>query len=423
AEAWRRFQWPLVLAAASTLVLGVWRVHQPLWLLLSGAATFMFFTNLWAYLSRPRRDPARAGAYLAHVGFALVLVGAVVSNGYSQSDKLELSQDRPASAFGYQMTYRGLRPTADGKQMAVIDVSRGPERFAAQPRIYFSPYNQGVMRKPAIHRYPGYDLYIAPIEELNPAVVSASTELREHEIQDVGRYRVRFDGLRMDNGEGMLRGEPGAVYADLTLTDAQGAEHRVSPGLRVSGGQQSHPGDLPGGLGRVELLGMQVSEQKVRLGFRAAGMPPVVEVARGEVRNLGAATVQFTGFRVPDPQGMQQGRGTVFADLEVTPRGGRPAAVAPSVTVGAPTEEVVAAKLPGGAGEVKVADLQAEKTTVKLDWSGVPGAGQVPPSLAVEVTIKPLIFLFWLGTLLVSAGFLVTLLRRAGEWRAAGATS
>ena len=52
----------------------------------------------------------------------------------------------------------------------------------------------------------------------------------------------------------------------------------------------------------------------------------------------------------------------------------------------------------------------------------MPGAASgAPPTLAVEVTIKPMILLFWLGSVLVSLGFLVTLLRRAGELRAARA--
>ena len=63
--------------------------------------------------------------------------------------------------------------------------------------------------------------------------------------------------------------------------------------------------------------------------------------------------------------------------------------------------------------------MNVESGSVKLEWQDVPGAHpEAPPTLAVEVTIKPLILVFWLGTLLVSIGFLVTLLRRASEWRA-----
>jgi hypothetical protein len=67
-------------------------------------------------------------------------------------------------------------------------------------------------------------------------------------------------------------------------------------------------------------------------------------------------------------------------------------------------------------GEVKLADMQPEQTLVKLAWDKVPGMPGPPPTLAVEVTVKPLIILFWLGTLMVSIGFLLTLLRRAGDW-------
>jgi hypothetical protein len=272
------------------------------------------------------------------------------------------------------------------------------------------------MRKPSIHRYAGYDLYIAPIEELNPATQSLQTELRLNQVQEVGRYRVRFEGLRTENAESLMQGGGGAVTADLVLTDTAGVEHRISPQVRIHGGQESHPGELPSGLGRVELLGMQVDQKKVRLGFRGPGLPEQVEVTRGEPRDLGAARVEFTGFRVPDAAGMQQGIGTVFADLQVTPRGGRPAPVAPSISIAPPKDEIVPARLPDGEGEVKLADMQAEKNVVKLDWSNVPGMPGPPPTLAVEVTLKPLIVFFWLGTALVSLGFLLSLVRRGREW-------
>ncbi|MBI5836125.1 MAG: heme lyase CcmF/NrfE family subunit [Candidatus Eisenbacteria bacterium] len=416
-QVWRKFLWPLVISGACATGLAVWRVHRPDWLILCSAAMFLLFSNLWAYLGRQQKDPVKAGPYLAHSGFALVLVGVVLSNGYATSARVQLVRGQAAHMLGYDMTYRGIKPTPDGKQMAVIDVQHGREAFTLKPRIYFSAFNQGVMRKPAIRRYPGHDLYVAPIDETNPSLIAGQMELREREVQDIGMYRARFDGLRTENQEAMMRGGSGAIYADLTLTDKDGVEHHVSPALKVSPGQQSHPGSMPGGLGQVELLGMQVGEKKVRLGFRGPGLPPgEVEVTRGEVKDLGAATVQFTGFRIPDMKEMSEGRGTVFADLQVTPRGGRPQVVAPAISIAPPTDETVKAKLPDGAGEVKIVDLKADEGVVKLDWANVPGLGDVPPALEVEVTLKPLIAFFWVGTLMVSVGFLLTLFRRARDY-------
>ncbi len=423
-----KFVWPLALTAVTTVALWLWRVHQPLWLLLTAGGSFAFFSNVWAFASKKQKEPARAGAYLAHLGFGILLIGAVVSNGYETKEKLELPKDQAVRSMGYQLTYKGILGSTDGKSIALVDVEQGGRHFAARTRMYYSSYNQGVMRKPAIDRGLGHDLYIAPIEELNPARESLQAEMKVNEVTDVGGYRVRFDAMRLENAAGLMSGAGGKVYADLTVTDTQGNETKASPALVVAApGQQSSPGAMPSGLGQVAITGMQVNEKKVQLSFDGqGGMPDKVEIRRGETVQLGKASVQFVDFRVPDAGAMKEGRpASVFVDLIVTPQGGKSSPVAPSVSVGggAPREESLPAKLAGG-GEVKIADLKADDQTVKLDWSNVPGLHpETPPTLAVEVTVKPLISLFWLGTLLTSIGFLVTLVRRAREWGAARSMS
>lgn len=420
-----KFVWPLALTSVCTVSLWLWRVHEPLWLLLTAGGLFAMFSNMWAFGGKKQKEPGRIGAYLAHSGFGILLIGAVVSNGYETKEKLELPQNHTVRSMGYQLTYKGIQGSTDGKSIALVDVERGGKHFAARTRMYYSSYNQGVMRKPAIERGLGNDLYLAPIEELNPAQQSGQLEMKLHEVTDVGGYRVRFDAIRLEDPAAMMGGAGGKVFADLVVTDTQGNESKASPALLVvPAGQQSLPGAMPGGLGEVAVTGMQVNEKKVQLSFQGQrGLPDNVEIRRGEKLELGKASVEFVGFRVPDAAAMKEGRpAAVFVDLVVTPQGGKSSSVAPSVSVGPPREESIPARLSGG-GEVKIADIQADDQVVKLDWSNVPGAHpETPPTLAVEVTVKPLISLFWLGTLLTSIGFLITLVRRATEWGAARST-
>jgi len=75
-------------------------------------------------------------------------------------------------------------------------------------------------------------------------------------------------------------------------------------------------------------------------------------------------------------------------------------------------------EIPGG-GDVTLAQVDATSGSVVLEFHGLPGAvektGMASEFLALEVSLKPLINLFWLGTTLVFIGLILSVWQRFKE--------
>jgi hypothetical protein len=75
-------------------------------------------------------------------------------------------------------------------------------------------------------------------------------------------------------------------------------------------------------------------------------------------------------------------------------------------------------EMPGG-GQVELTQLDASSGTIMLEFQGLPGmgtnAGSPSEYLALEVSIKPLINLFWVGTILVMIGLALSMWQRFKE--------
>lgn len=302
-----------VLCGVLAWVLGV---RNPLFWLLVTFASFAILADVFGYLRLRFKGLSRIGAVVAHFGVGLLLIGAVTSEGYTQSQRVNLPLNSAQQALGYSLTYQGWKQDPGGKRGNVsLDVSRGEEEFKALPEMFYSEYNQGVMKTPAIHHYPLYDLYLSPVEQYG--------------------------------GEG----EGGQ---SLTLT-------------------------------------------------------------KGEGKELGPLRVKFSSF---DVSHMSEDSGVaVGAMLEVT-KDGKSYTVEPyfvSTSEGSKSDPV---ELPGG-GKVALTHLDATSGTILLEFQGLPGMGTSPDSpseyLALEVSVKPLINLFWLGTILVMIGLALSMWQRFRE--------
>jgi cytochrome c-type biogenesis protein CcmF len=75
-----------------------------------------------------RRNRRRYGGYIAHAGFAVMLVGVAASSSFQHSRDVMLSPGQSANVGGFQIRY--VRPTAaaSGQKLsfgAVLDVSKG----------------------------------------------------------------------------------------------------------------------------------------------------------------------------------------------------------------------------------------------------------------------------------------------------------
>lgn len=137
-------------------------------------------------------------------------------------------------------------------------------------------------------------------------------------------------------------------------------------------------------------------------------------IRRGETKKMGDYTIHFKRFHIHGEMGSPEMSIGAVLDVEYK---GKKTELVPVATLG---DESKPAKLPGG-GEVKIflGEINANDRLVILHFSGMPGQTTMPDHIVVpvEVKLKPLINLVWLGTILMMLGGGIAMRRRFVELR------
>jgi cytochrome c-type biogenesis protein CcmF len=135
-------------------------------------------------------------------------------------------------------------------------------------------------------------------------------------------------------------------------------------------------------------------------------------IRRGETKKMGEYTIHFKNFQIQGAMGSDDM--SIGAVLEVEYRGKKTELV-PVAVFGKGWKP---AKLPGG-GEVAIfaEEINANERQVILHFFGMPGQTTMPDHVIVpvEVKLKPLINLVWLGTILMMLGGGIAMRRRFAE--------
>lgn len=269
----KRLSMPLSLTLLACIIAYVAGVSLPIMLIFVGSASFGLISNVIIAFRQYRSGWKTLGGPLAHVGVGLLLIGIIGSGSFDESKKLVLKPNEPQSAHGYLFTFKGVTQSPDRKDQIQLEVSDGKNTYTAAPKLYFSEYNQSMMREPDIKNFPLRDLYISPIElqssdadQPHPMI-----ELSKGETRELGGYQLQF--VRFETGQ---HGVPGAMSVGAVLqVGVHGELHEVIPTMTIDerGERKLVPADLPmaGSMGQrlnrpqIALAGMSVEEKKVVL--------------------------------------------------------------------------------------------------------------------------------------------------------------
>ncbi len=133
-------------------------------MLLVLSTTFALIVNLEIAIKIIRGNKKMLGAYVAHIGIALFLLGVVSSSIYSREKDIDLIKNKTKDAFGYQMTFTGYRSIDNNTKYAFdINMKKGNQDFTISPVMYISEFNNGLMREPAILSMITKDFYVSPL--------------------------------------------------------------------------------------------------------------------------------------------------------------------------------------------------------------------------------------------------------------------
>jgi cytochrome c-type biogenesis protein CcmF len=199
---------------------------------------FAIFINLEMVIKMIRKKNWGFGGYLSHVGIGLMMMGIITSNAYETNVKTTLPLNSPKKVLEYDMKYVGFRTGDDGKDEAIIEIQGTPlKNFVANPKFYWSEFNQAYMRNPSVHNLWVKDVYVSPIQVI-PA--EENEQAKEIKIQKGGQvnfeeFVVEFIGYEMD-GHDTNSGKI-SISAVINILYEQ-EKHEIRPSIIIQDGKQ-----------------------------------------------------------------------------------------------------------------------------------------------------------------------------------------
>jgi cytochrome c-type biogenesis protein CcmF len=190
-------------------------------ILLILTTSFSLSVNLEIAIRIIRGNLKMLGAYVAHIGIALFILGVIGSAAYSDQTDIDLVKNQPKEAFGYQMTFTGYHPIEnDTKYSFNIEVKKGDKSYKVSPVMYVSDFNNGLMREPAILTMLTKDIYVSPIgyEEGNTNTDGSSVSLEKGKTIEFNGVKITFDefDIAPETMMAMQQGEDFEMGARLT---------------------------------------------------------------------------------------------------------------------------------------------------------------------------------------------------------------
>ncbi|HRP01825.1 MAG TPA: cytochrome c-type biogenesis CcmF C-terminal domain-containing protein [Candidatus Kapabacteria bacterium] len=161
---------PLIASLVIAVILYFMGIQDFVYLTLTFSAIFALITNLELIIRKLIQNSRLSGAYVAHFGIALLVIGAVVSGAYSDSQHIVLKQKETKSAFGYDFTFEGRQRIEQHfsdreKYYFSVKIDKGGTSTVVKPIVYWSNFNdwQSPFLEPGIYAKLQKDIYVAPI--------------------------------------------------------------------------------------------------------------------------------------------------------------------------------------------------------------------------------------------------------------------
>ena len=194
-------------------------------LLMMFVGFFALYGNAQVMWRVARGNAKMIGGSLAHVGFAIMILGIIASSGFSKPltkstdpetgqtrDNFVLEIDRPRTVGGYTVTYSGNTTGAEGRPAySLAFVAPNGTTFDAKPVAYKSNKDQWI-QNPDVIKFYNQDIFVA----VTPAAVfeegsnrnpgEFSLQQGESRLLSDGKYSVTFIKYDLDFDPNMNSG-------------------------------------------------------------------------------------------------------------------------------------------------------------------------------------------------------------------------
>ena len=148
----------------TALVITIGGVHDVMLAILAFSSIFTLLINLEIAVKIAFRKKLFIGAYVAHIGIALFLIGVLATGGYKSKTQVSLIKNQAKKVFGYNLTFKGYTPIRGTNKFKFnVEIAKNNSKYIVSPVMFFSDYNNGLMREPDIMSQLTKDYYITPL--------------------------------------------------------------------------------------------------------------------------------------------------------------------------------------------------------------------------------------------------------------------
>jgi cytochrome c-type biogenesis protein CcmF len=242
-------------------------VNDPIYLAFAGALALAMVTNLVCLVRAARGGITQTGPWLAHIGFAVLLGGVLITTRYKEIHSFTggAPLGQPVTALGREFIFRGERKAANpqDRDRMVIDM-RTPDGKTRElaPKFFISNQSGEPQRMgwPVILHEGLDDVYIVPssVDNTNSEVIlevakgsTKATEVQRTPESSQDVVAVTFNGIDTSELQALIQspesGKEPVVYGEVVL-NINGVEKKVRPAARVileEGGMKTEPIPLP----------------------------------------------------------------------------------------------------------------------------------------------------------------------------------
>lgn len=270
-QLWKNSRFAFISSLVLTAIIFAFSgVNNFMLVLLNFSSAFALFVNGEIALSILRGKRKHLGAYVAHMGISLFLVGVVATGGYSKHQQVDLVKGEKVNLFGYELTFTGYQPIEGGKKYAFnVSIKKGNSIKTVAPVMYIAEFNNSLMREPDILEGITKDFYVAPIsyDETN-ATTNPSVKLKKGEKYSYKNVEVTFENFVLpEDMSAMMSGGKFKIGVNLKLK-YNGKTEIIEPYMETTNeGPKFYPAESKEADLKVFINNMNASDGMVELTF------------------------------------------------------------------------------------------------------------------------------------------------------------
>lgn len=237
---WKQSRFAVIATVVLTLLMIViGGLNNLMLIILALSSSFALFVNgeiAWKIIKGKK---IYLGAYVAHTGIALFLVGVIATAGHTQQQKVDLVKGEKINVLGHNLTFTGYEPFDNGtKYRFNVKVEKGGSEKTISPVMFISDFNNSLMREPDILVGFTKDYYIEPVsyeDGTQSEQNGTSVVLKKGSTYNYNGIEILFNQFNLPKDMSAMTGGGTFRIGALLTAKKDGKEYALEPYMENAG--------------------------------------------------------------------------------------------------------------------------------------------------------------------------------------------